>query len=262
LGDRAEYSLKKADVLNELNNSDEETLYLTGGEPTLHPNFNEILNKGLSLFSNVIFFTNGKGLSSVDTYLLSDNRLTIVLSFHTETQFKKGLVAVRNIIKKPICFFILTTERVKLINCLIKYSELINSIYLLYPNSLGFQKHNYEFTEWLKLISISNEILFPIRSWVYFEPSFIVSNLYGSIAQNCYPQSDTFINYDNRKYFCCLAAQSKTTKYTNKQIGCPALIKRFGSDPRLNNLPKGIFLICPLFTYPLQHYKNVFIKST
>ncbi len=58
LGDRAEYSLKKADVLNELNNSDEETLYLTGGEPTLHPNFNEILNKGLSLFSNVIFFTN------------------------------------------------------------------------------------------------------------------------------------------------------------------------------------------------------------
>jgi len=59
------------------------TIYLSGGEPFLHPNFNEIVNKSLKK-ANVKIFSNGT--------LISEKKLKILKSFEENSKYKISFI--------------------------------------------------------------------------------------------------------------------------------------------------------------------------
>ena len=181
----------------------------------------------------------------------SCSNIQYILSYHSDTQFEKGLSKFNQNRIMPHCAIVLTKEGLSKLHRLHSLSTLISSIFLTYPTSFGAEKKWILFEEWKNTVAAAQQLLSPLTNYTYFEPAF--SDIRNDIFHNACPEGAcNYLHFDGNEYHCCLQARMFKRKIDSQDakrsyIGCKALAARWGKDYRFSNLPYGIIPVCPLF---------------
>lgn len=195
-------TIKKVINLNNI-----KSVYLSGGEPLMHPDFFNIVKYFLSKNINVYVATNGLLLN--DHMLKKLNGVNLLISLRQE--FPQIIDIVKNVLNHNIncsIYFIPTQDNIKFLKkCLTLWPRLKN-VKLLYNST-----ENISSDAWFAILKkvYSNISVLPIydKLNIDVELTYVPSNHKLATDERRSARDTLLLNYDNKFYSCPLLITSK-----------------------------------------------------
>src|SRR3989344_150104 len=189
-----------------LESVDVETVTLTGGEPLMHPNINDILAFLSGRGKHVHLLSNGILLN--DDYLTAIREANVELFVTYNEPNKKISGNLHRANQHGIevnLHHVLTKKSVVSLDDICQDIDFAKSLLFLYPTDLG--KGNvimYAPEEWFLLLDRAIAIIQDCGIRTYFEQAFTIKGSDLAKKKPCLTGKDLFIDVNGKSYPCCL----------------------------------------------------------
>jgi len=228
-------------------------VYLTGGEPFIHPQCKEIIRWIRSRCSHLFILTNGTLLDRNWIRYLKAFDVNIILSLRDSmNNMRKKLHEANQIGLNININHILTQNTMGILENFSPISGYVKNITFLYPTSTNHNNLNlYGLNEWRQLLMEALSILKPLQVRTYYEPAFML-NLDNNKLIRRIGYESLYMDVDCTYFTCCLLADiikgSSDLNLSKCDLEfCPVLNKAM-------KIPNGYKRICPLIVEYLEEY--------
>lgn len=155
---KIDLSLEKIKGLVKLSSID--GVFLTGGEPFMHPDIREIINFFANAGKKINIATNGLLIDSEMAEFLHHKNVTLLISIRDDFKKTAKIINLLNNFEiSVVCYHLPTTESPYIISQLLKECPSVNAIKLLYDS-----KNPKNSSEWFSLLY---EIYCKLKSHIY-----------------------------------------------------------------------------------------------
>lgn len=182
------------------------TVTLTGGEPLIHPDIENIISFVSKKGYHIHLLTNGILLtgSTLDVIVKSGAELFVTYN-HPQKNIKKNLKKAFQRGLEINLHHVLTYSSFESLEDICEDIPFAKSILLIYPTDLGSHKLDmYSPDEWFPLLQNALDVISKYNIKTYFEQSFIKKDSKLVKNQPCPTGNDIFIDVNGKAYPCCL----------------------------------------------------------
>jgi sulfatase maturation enzyme AslB (radical SAM superfamily) len=183
-------------------------IFLTGGEPLLHPQLKDIIKKLQNRVKNIYVCTNALLIDDVLIKFFRVNHITLIISLKEDTEkIFKMLKFFHDCGLNIELYHVLQRRSIPIIMALSKKYSWVKKVRLLLKTSSDPNKNVIDAEEWITLLQIARHYLRPIISKIEAEVGFVPLTHDLAKQPNKGAVNRIVIDYNGKCYHCPLIVE-------------------------------------------------------